>query len=70
MGWCSGTEIFDVVCKELLKDEIDKKKLLHDLVLEMHNHDWDCESDSDYFDHPLVQEVMREILPSYFFDYN
>lgn len=67
MGWCSGTEIFDTVCKGLLSEEPkNTKELLRDLVVVMEDYDWDCQSDSDFWDHPLVQEVMRELHPTWF----
>lgn len=43
MGWCSGTEIFDVVCKEVLDaKEIDKKQFIKTLIKALEEKDWDC----------------------------
>lgn len=66
MGWCSGTEIFDAVVPAILGDEIDKKKTLAALICALEDLDWDCQGDSSYYGHPLVQEVMRELHPRWF----
>jgi len=65
MGFCSGTDIFDPVAKELLSDGLsmsDKTRvhLLRVLFTALRNHDWDCQGDSYYWDHPLVQQAARE----------
>lgn len=68
MGWCSATLIFDNVCDALLKE--DKKptteETLKQLILALEDGDWDCQSDSDYYNHPIVQKLMKEIHPSWF----
>lgn len=68
MGWCSGTIIFDDVCSALLdsKGKIDKKAIIKRVVKSLEESDWDCHQDSEYWDDPLVQEVMREIHPEWF----
>jgi hypothetical protein len=70
MGWCSGTEIFDNICSELLTadgvKQVDVPELIHVLVLILQSHDWDCEQDSEYFDNPVVQKVMKELHPHWF----
>lgn len=69
MGWCSGTIVFDKVCDLLLSDEkIDKKEFLDSLICELWDLEWDCEQESEYWDHPLVQEVFKERRPEWFED--
>lgn len=69
MGWCSATVIFDSVVSGIVGDtEIDKKELIRIVANALEDGDWDCQQDSDYWDHPLVQEVMRELHPSWFED--
>ncbi len=69
MGWCSGTQVFDPICTVLLSDEpIDKKAVLRHVIESLEDNDWDCQSDSAYYDHPLVREVMREMHPTWFDD--
>jgi len=67
MGWCSATEIFDAVCDGILSDEDkSKKEVLTTLIASLEDGDWDCQQDSEYWDNPLVQEIMRELHPSWF----
>jgi hypothetical protein len=69
MGWCSGTRVFDVVAEALLSEEpVDKKAILKSIISQLEDMDWDCQQDSDYYEHPLVQEVMREMHPRWFED--
>lgn len=69
MGWCSATYIFDNVAKALLSDEpVDKKETLMKLAETLREQDWDCESDSDYWDHPVVREIFMELEPEWFED--
>lgn len=70
MGWCSGTRVFDAVAKALLSEneELDKKQVLKYVILALQDADWDCEQDSDYWDHPLVREVFMELEPEWFED--
>ena len=62
MGWCSATLIFDNVCDGLLEDTI------RALAVALEDGDWDCQQDSAYWGHPIVQKVMRELHPSWFED--
>ena len=70
MGWGSATVIFDNVCKSLLK--VDKQLTVEEticsLVIELENADWDCQQDSDYWNHPIVQKIMRKLHPNWFED--
>lgn len=61
MGWCSGTVVFDAVCDALLsEDKPDKKYAIKALIDALCDMDWDCENESDYWDHPLVKECFIE----------
>ena len=63
MGWCSGTDIFDPVAKAVLESsqpDDGKRVILKALITALWHHDWDCESDSEYWEHPLVQEIYNE----------
>lgn len=70
MGWCSGTPIFDTVAKEILDDaeisQSKKERILTSLIEAMWDHDWDCESESDYYDHPLVRSILMKLRPDWF----
>jgi len=69
MGWCSGTVIFDAVCKVLLSDKpIDKKETVKHLARVLEDGDWDCQNESEYFHYPIVEGVMRELHPDWFED--
>lgn len=61
MGWSSATEIFDAVAKEVLvTGEADKKAIIKALYKELRCGDWDSETSSEYYEHPIVQEVIQE----------
>lgn len=69
MGWCSGTLIFDNVCDVLLADEPQtKEETIRALAITLEDSDWDCQQDSYYWDHPVVQSVMKELHPEWFED--
>ena len=70
MGWCSATVIFDAVAGALIEDQekLDKKKILNTVISALEDGDWDCQMDSDYWDHPLVREVFKERDPQWFED--
>lgn len=71
MGWSSGTHLFDAVCGEVLvgrSKKIAKTDVIAILVAAMEDSDWDTHQDSEYWDHPVVQEVMRELHPDWFDD--
>ena len=68
MGWCSGTDIFDPVVNKVLQQDIDDKqktKIIIALIEALQEHDWDCESDSDYWEHPLVRKAFKKICPDW-----
>ena len=69
MGWCSGTEIFDnVVSGFICSGEVNTKEIIINLIGALENGDWDCQQDSEYWDHPLVQECFKELHPHWFED--
>ena len=57
MGWCSATSIFDDVAEVVIDNEsIPEEKriaVLAKLYTALRDEDWDCQSDSRYYDHPL-----------------
>lgn len=73
MGWCSVTTVFDAVAKfvldpnmpEVITDEM-KYEALNTLATMLEENDWDCQSDSDYYNHPIVQRIMHEHHPRWF----
>ena len=59
MGWCSATYLFDNIVGALLgKDKIDTKEVIKNLINTLEEGDWDCQQDSDYYDHPVVKEIF------------
>ncbi len=69
MGFCSGTEIFDPVVAHILDAQLPETQataLIGALIEALWDHDWDCESDSAYWDHPLVRQVFRNLQPDWF----
>jgi hypothetical protein len=67
MGWCSGTDVFDGVMAALL-DNKSVKETIRTLILTLESMDWDCQMDSAYWEHSLVQEVFKELHPNWFDD--
>lgn len=63
MGWCSGTDIFDLVVEALLEGEVtDKdKKVIGELIVALKGNDWDCQQDSQYWYHPIVKQIYKEL---------
>ena len=64
MGWCSGTEIFDNMADEITSPYYDMSPglaadLLNELIRNLRDHDWDCESDSKYWDDPFIGKLLR-----------
>jgi len=68
MGWCSGTETFDVAVKMVLDEELSAEEKIERLINAWWKQDWDCEGDSQYWNHPIVQPVFRRLAPAYFDD--
>lgn len=68
MGWCSGTETFDVAVEVVLDNETPTKDKIKKLITAWQNMDWDCEADSRYWDHPVVRQAFRELYPDWFED--
>lgn len=71
MGWCSGTSIFDKVAKFVIDSNLQdylKFDVLATLADAMEDEDWDCQSDSNYWDNELVQRVMKHLHPDWFKD--
>lgn len=67
MGWCSGTRVFDEVVSALLENK-ELKDTIDQIVDALEDMDWDCHSESEYWDHPVVQSVMRKRHPDWFDD--
>jgi len=66
MGWCSGTVVFDAVCDALLSEEApDKKYAIKALIAALTDNEWDCEPESEYWNHPLVKECFCETQDYY-----
>jgi hypothetical protein len=68
MGFCSGTDIFDPVVGwilENLKDEALQLGAIRVLIIALEDHDWDCQDDSRWSNHPVVRRVMRELHPNW-----
>lgn len=69
MGWCTTTEIFDTVASALLEDnEVDKKNVLEIVISALEDGGWECQQDSEFYDHPVVQEIFRKLHPRWFED--
>ena len=69
MGWGSGTSIFDDMVHIIINcsfNDNTKKHLIRHLILALENNDWDCHGDSEYWDDPIVQEVMNDLHPDFF----
>lgn len=68
MGWCTGTYVFDGVVKALLDESktVSKEKVISELIDTLEDNDWDCQGDSEFFEHPLIQKIFREKHPDMF----
>jgi hypothetical protein len=67
MGWSGGTEIFDTVAESLIRASSDRTGgLQHGLVVTplenlykvLSDLDWDNECESDYWEHPIIGEIL------------
>lgn len=64
MGWCSATEIFDTMADILLGSQpVDPKEVLLRIAQVLEDNDWDCQHDSDYWNHPHVREIFKKLHP-------
>lgn len=68
MGWCGATTHFDAVADQLLTKRggikpdathASAKKALGALWDSLIQGDWDCESESVYYNHPVVREIRK-----------
>lgn len=69
MGWCSGTEIFDTVVSDILSStlqEHSKVNMIVNLINALQDNDWDCETDSKYYKHYVVNIAFRKVRPEWF----
>ena len=72
MGFCSGTDIFDPVIKVIIESTnadispTSKVVVVKSLINALEDHDWDCQDDSTYYNHPIVKQAMRELHPDWF----
>lgn len=71
MGWCGGTDIFDPVVKIVLAAEMPEEtkfNIIRALTESLGDQDWDCESESAYYEHSLVRRVFVDLYPDWFAD--
>lgn len=66
MERASATSIFDAVASNLLPFiNQENRRMIKDtlkiLAIELEDGDWDCQNESEYFEHPLVQEIFLEL---------
>lgn len=67
MGWASGTDVFDAVAGVVIEDDtrFNKHNVLKALIVALEDNDWDTQNESEFYDHPIVRRVMREIHPDW-----
>jgi len=68
MGWCSATDIFDAIGKLVLPSKLtddEKSTIMGVLANALEEQDWDCQSDSRYFDNPIVVKLMKKLHPDW-----
>ena len=62
MGWSGGTAIFDKVASLLFKTDMFTAQQTHDILYvlseALKQEDWDCESDSYYWNYPVVRDIF------------
>lgn len=67
MGWCSATIIFDKVVGSLLgESKRPIEEVIENFIDILEENDWDCQTDSIYWDNPIIQKIMKERHPSWF----
>ena len=68
MGWSSGTRVFDTIASNIFASKL-SDEVKHDIMLivtmALEEEDWDCESDSAYWEHPIVRKVMMKLNPDW-----
>lgn len=63
MGWSSGSTIFDKVAALILDSELSEERqaeIISALIDVLEDYDWDTQGESDYYEHPIFQKVMKE----------
>jgi hypothetical protein len=68
MGWCSGTDVFDPIVKQILNQKTtdkEKQKFIEVVIEALHDADWDCEIDSQYWDNPIVRKAFKKLCPKW-----
>ena len=69
MGWCSATSIFDKILDQVLsKKKQSREKFIESLINTLEDNDWDCQQESEYWDHPIVRKVFEKLHPEWFED--
>ena len=68
MGWCSATGIFDDICSAIFDKDgyIEIEDVIKTLIEVLELNDWDCQTDSEFYDHPVVNKVLRALHPEWF----
>jgi len=64
MGCCSATRIFDGVIESALKTDISDEALVAvvtALYQELTDMDWDCQCESEFFNHERIKPIIDEI---------
>jgi hypothetical protein len=81
MGWCSATEHFDSVASQVIDNPnvplAEQIRIVTALYKTLRDGDWDCEGDSEYYNHPVFitaeysvenvdasDKVLKEFLPA------
>ena len=64
--WASAVCIFDAIAKPLIEglndtNRSNTKKVLKVLAETLEDCDWDTQGESSYWEHPLIQEIFREL---------
>jgi len=62
MGCLSGTEIFDKTMKAVLKctsRKTDVQRIGKELKDALEDQDWDTQSESEYYDHPIIGSLFN-----------
>lgn len=61
MGWCSGTSIFDSMMEIVLEyvPEDKQMEVAEKIAEPLWDGDWDCESDSEYWNSHLVHIMHK-----------